>query len=520
MSEFADNHADVRFNPETGVASEPYDAGLIEAERRLRTRRRGFWWGVAGIVGYFILLVIVRLVWGVIAQQRLDAQIAEWRAAGQPVRIEDFAVPQVADADNAALLYQQAIVNQSYYRNVQIGDLLAHAWRRQEWEPVQGLVKEYLQQNATTFDLVAQATQRTEADWGVRLKSPVCNVPLPNLSTQRDLCRLIVLSAMDAQHRGDTALVLDRLSQALILANRQSDMQPFLITTLVSIAMEAVTCEAIETIGHALELKESPEIYSKARQLQELLLTEQQITDQYKCAIYGERLIVLDTSEIWANGLSNKRALVAAFGPGVLRFGWGLGTFLGPVVMLDAQRSMDYTTLLADIPLGQEVHDRSTPSPESIDLVTYVNQIYSMWMLPSLSRSHELAGRAMLRRRMAAITLALRLYELDRGNKAESLSQLVPDYLPSVPLDPFDPNGGEIRYLATVDMPRLYSVGFDHADDGGEFGLKDDGDIDWNVKDHVWFLGPERVFVPPDPNDPLPQTLEDNGEIEDAGTGQ
>lgn len=520
MSEFTDKHDGVRLDSAAGVESERYDAGLIEAERRLRARRRGFWWGVSGIVGYFIFLVIVRLVWGVVVQQRLDAQIAEWRAKGQPVRIEDFAVPEVADANNAALLYQQAITNIPSLSSVNLDQLLEHAWRRQEWEPAQGIIGEYLQQSATALDLVSQATQRTEVDWGVRLKSPVINVILPSLSSQRELCRLIVLSALDAQHRGDTALALDRLCQALIHANRQSDLQPFLITSLVSIAMEAVTCEAIELLGHSIEIKESPDVHSKVKQLIELLLAGHQVADQYKYAIYGVRLGILDTSEILTNPSGNKRALVAVFGPGLLRVCWGVDTLFGPMIMLDAQRSMEHVTQLADTPLGQEVHDRWSPGSEGMDLVTYVSRLYSMRMTPSFARSHQLASRAVAIRRMAAIALALRLYEIDHGVKSVELSQLVPDYLPTVPLDPFDPDNGEIRYLPTVDMPRLYSVSFDHVDDGGEFRLKIDGEIDWNVKDHVWFLGPERVFVPPDPNDPLPQTLEDDSKIEDAGTDQ
>jgi hypothetical protein len=47
----------------------------------------------------------------------------------------------------------------------------------------------------------------------------------------------------------------------------------------------------------------------------------------------------------------------------------------------------------------------------------------------------------------------------------DQLSELVQDYLPAVPIDPFD--GQPIRYRRTDDGFLLYSVGADRTDDGG-----------------------------------------------------
>ena len=71
-----------------------------------------------------------------------------------------------------------------------------------------------------------------------------------------------------------------------------------------------------------------------------------------------------------------------------------------------------------------------------------------------------------------ALFLAIQAYEKERGESPEQLEQLVPNFLPRVPEDPFDRK--PFRYLRTR-VPGLptaawavYSVGPDFVDDGGK----------------------------------------------------
>ena len=69
----------------------------------------------------------------------------------------------------------------------------------------------------------------------------------------------------------------------------------------------------------------------------------------------------------------------------------------------------------------------------------------------------------------AATALAARLYRADHGGALPAtLGDLVPDYLPAVPLDPLDPAGRPLRYATLGGVPFLYSVGEDGTDDGGD----------------------------------------------------
>jgi len=82
----------------------------------------------------------------------------------------------------------------------------------------------------------------------------------------------------------------------------------------------------------------------------------------------------------------------------------------------------------------------------------------------------EMAMRGAVRREDAEHWLllthiALRQFQLARGEWPESLAQLVPEYLPAVPQDPL--GDGPLVYCREQDGYVLYSVGHNGRDDGG-----------------------------------------------------
>jgi hypothetical protein len=70
--------------------------------------------------------------------------------------------------------------------------------------------------------------------------------------------------------------------------------------------------------------------------------------------------------------------------------------------------------------------------------------------------------------RMLICELAIRLFEHDHQRLPQSLEELVPTYLPSVPVDSY--SGRPLTYRVQDGKPVLYSVGGDGVDDGGTFG--------------------------------------------------
>jgi hypothetical protein len=67
--------------------------------------------------------------------------------------------------------------------------------------------------------------------------------------------------------------------------------------------------------------------------------------------------------------------------------------------------------------------------------------------------------------RVTMTALALRLYRKENGRYPENLQQLVPKYLPSVPIDPYDCK--PLRYRKLQKGFKVWSVGENRKDDGG-----------------------------------------------------
>lgn len=68
------------------------------------------------------------------------------------------------------------------------------------------------------------------------------------------------------------------------------------------------------------------------------------------------------------------------------------------------------------------------------------------------------------------LLIALKCYQAKNGRLPASLSDLVPEYFPVVPKDPFD--GKDMKY--SQEKKILWSVGFDLVDAGGTFKQEDD----------------------------------------------
>lgn len=117
------------------------------------------------------------------------------------------------------------------------------------------------------------------------------------------------------------------------------------------------------------------------------------------------------------------------------------------------------------------------------------------------------------------MALAVRLFELDHGKRPATLSELVPQYLEAVPLDPLAGDNREIGYLPDAPKPILYCVGLDGVDDHGEYKLHPNGSLDRHGKDVPFFLNGDRPrSKPPDELMALPiEADEEGGDVEDDG---
>ena len=73
-------------------------------------------------------------------------------------------------------------------------------------------------------------------------------------------------------------------------------------------------------------------------------------------------------------------------------------------------------------------------------------------------------------RRVVITAIALKRFQLQHGKLPEKISELAPEFLAAIPIDPFD--GKPLRYRPNADgIYLLYCVGEDGVDDGGDPSL-------------------------------------------------
>ncbi|HZM02897.1 MAG TPA: hypothetical protein VFC44_07720 [Candidatus Saccharimonadales bacterium] len=91
--------------------------------------------------------------------------------------------------------------------------------------------------------------------------------------------------------------------------------------------------------------------------------------------------------------------------------------------------------------------------------------ILSTLLLPSISRLVESEASTQVSVQLAITALAIERFRLERGRLPDELKDLVPQYIDTIPTDPFD--GALIRYQRLIRGYKIYSVGADGHDDGG-----------------------------------------------------
>lgn len=447
---------------------------------------RRYWWlrrlvAAGGCFGVF--LVLLRLVWGWEANRRLAAEIERYRAAGQPVYAREFdaVLDAVPDEENAVLLYEKAIagVVSASAAGLTIDDFYGPDGAKQFKESADD-AREIIGSNRAVLALVREARDRPRVAWSPRLEGSAIAGPQMIGRGQRDLLKLLWMTSTQERLAGDHAAAFETLRDAIVMSDAIGS-QPTLIANLVSGGAQGLAFTLIEDMSGGLYIEPlsqpsprgaRPTSNAAIRILVAELLDETETRAAAVNSRYGHRAYYLDLLDfIKRRGLG----VAVTFRAGV-RGKWdeAVGLINQPVYTLDILRAIKAATLGADA-----LAATSWPSAEArIQLVESQKSLLKSISSPLFDnpfgddrswvhRSIELNFQSLAKRRMAATALAILLYEHDHGRRPAMLAELAPEYLPRVPVDPFSPDGAEIRYRAGTERPRLYCVGADGVDDGG-----------------------------------------------------
>ena len=459
-----------------------------------------FWWLRRILIGSCLILIVltgIRVWWGWNAHRRLQAEIDRIIETGEPIYPADFDPPEIRPEDNAAKLLTDAVAalnltpeQHDLIRRIS-GDFDAI---RKNLDEVELMVRASEQ----SFHLVHRTHELAKIDWGIRVRSPAINVMFGNLSGHRQVVKLLSIVAIYHSAHGADARTLETLLDVQRYAEILDD-QPFLIGHLVSLACRARVFRDLEYLAPRVALtpgENDPMVSSAtsrklAERLLARLLDETGFHRSHIRAMQSERMSTLDTAM-----LVHRRQMSLA------SVGWTapmaptwiekmLSFPLAPLYELDAVRGLRHMTAIIDAVREPDWPAAKAAFPPSVNDWSPLERLtrpISGIMLPSLDRAVLLHYRAVAETRMAAITLAIRLYETDHGRRPNELEHLVPRYLPAVPPDPFAKDARPIGYKPNAPKPLLYSVGRDGVDDHGAFAFRGRGSINLEKLDMPFFL--------------------------------
>ncbi|MCH7591481.1 MAG: hypothetical protein IH989_01705 [Planctomycetes bacterium] len=481
-----------------------------------------YWWLkriVIVSVAFLIVLIGVRLWWGWEANRRLQAEIDRIIAAGEPIYPADFDPPPMRPEENAAKLYldAEAALNlnptQGDFVNQLASEYAEIRKRLDEVEP-------FVLANAEAFQLVRRAGELKKVDWGGRVRSPAINFLLPNLSMHRHMSKILSITATYHAERGNDVEALTTLLDSFRFSEA-IDHEPFLITHLVAIACRALVVHDIEHIVPTLAItsktrERDGSSTAAPRELVFTLITELLDDTSLQAALVramqADRMILLDMAQMIIRGDAGIGSLASwTFAPPSL-LERVLAFPLTPMIELDALVGIRFGSAFVDgagKPNWPSALTTLPPEPSDWSPLERLTRPVSGIVISSLGRAVFLHFRLLAEMRMAAIALAIRLYEVDHGRRPDALAELVPEYLSAVPMDPLAADDRPIAYLPDAPKPILYSVGENGTDDGGSYTVHSSGRLDRSSLDRPFFLDGDRPTRRRD--------ADDSGETDDDG---
>jgi len=486
-------------------------------------------------VGVLIVLLLVglRLAWGHRVNARFDALITEIEATGDPIHFEDLVIEPAPDANNKAYHLKQAMAAWPTVpgQAVVITETDWYTDPDQHPDPVTDNAA-YLRQLKPVLAHLRRMEAATGCDWGVRPVSPVIsNWTTTYLKQPRAQARLLEDAAKRAHDTGDAERTIALIGLILETGEIANTNIPSLIDHLVKISVHALACGTIEEVTPTLDV--SADRDDPARQRAEAmiarLLDDTGLHASHVRGYVGERWSAHDTALAVLDGRIGLSRLMPGGGPGV---GHQVTmVFFKPVLVNDVTFLHRYLTAIVEASREAE----SLPAYEAafakgfdqsqLDVMEQrpMLHMFSRIMLPALDAATRTHFQALATQRMAATALAIRLYEADHGQRPDTLEQLVPDYLPAVPRDPFTldepikykPEGAKLiawrhvrdgqvtgPLLPDTGPAILYCVGSNRTDHGGLVVVDRQGELDQHERfreGDQWFLldpEPEPYTLP------------------------
>jgi len=332
------------------------------------------------------------------------------------------------------------------------------------------------------LDQITEATRRPRAQYDLRYADGP-NALLPHLAIHKSMAGKLRTRSAARVAAGDTAGAAEDIDTILRLAELTGE-DPTLIGYLVRVAIQSIAFSAFwdGTAQHAWSDAQLAAFQQRFEGLKQ--------RDSLVKAFRGERLFGKTTFELMREGRLDPDTLGAmesdesgnSFGWGLVPRAWllqnqayhskVLDQVVGALQRCDPERGIAAKGSIWETErVEQTVFDTANRRFHPYRILTHM-------LLPSLAKVHAKADRSLTTSRLAITVAGLERHRLATGTYPKALDDLVPKWVPTVPLDPMD--GQPLRYRLNADGTfTLYSVGPNHADDNGVFESQQGQDLDW-----------------------------------------
>lgn len=431
----------------------PSDATLPVAKEPARSK---LWIPCGCMVAALLLMIFVPamslFVWNHDKGRKVDQQMAKIVAAGQPttyVELDQFyALPSgAADTTQLWLDGMEILVADKLPDAAKslpfVGDgkppLLGEPW------PEINKAEELLKRYAEAMDKFHAATKLGGAARYPIVFSNGYEMKLEHAQNLRSAARLLALEAYVRGHRGDASGCAESL-RGIFAARRSLEQEPVVISNLVCIALHSIAIQALaDNLAHVK--------FSEAdlRALQDDINSFKPRNGLQRGFI-GERVIGCEGYQSGGISVESKR---------IPFINSDFAFYLELFDDLITATNEDFPQCLAAGPK----YDQKLKAMIGGSFSKF-SHIVSALLAPAMSAAFEASARTTAESGGANAAIAVEFYRRKHGRLPQSLDELVPEFLPRVPQDPYV--GAPLKYIAAPDHFKIYSVGRDGKDDGGD----------------------------------------------------
>jgi hypothetical protein len=283
---------------------------------------------------------------------------------------------------------------------------------------------------------------------------------LPNAQKMRTVSRLMVLRGRVAMAKGDAEQAVESV-EAQFGASRALSHQLLLIEHLVRLATASVALREVESLvsgGDPPGVQLTGEQLARLQRHMDALDFQHGLTE----SLIGERGMGYHTFHHMEQMAGSEFSGRPNPGEGSLTRPADCAIYLGFVREMVAASRESWP---AALDAAKQTEIRLQQLAGSRNPLERYNAMVTLLVMPATAKSFEATGRNLALREAMLAAVAAERHRLAHGKLPAKLTDVVPEFLPGVPTDPFD--GQPIHMADKGDALLFYSVGKDRKDGGG-----------------------------------------------------